>query len=86
VLSEVGILGLIPFTFLLGLSLVHVRRVQKGDLTTYTTAIEIALWGFVVCGLSGGFAYTWWPYILSALVVAAKYISDASMEHASAKS
>jgi hypothetical protein len=44
-------------------------------LGPYALALEIALWGFVACSLSGGFAYSWWPYILIALVVAVKRIS-----------
>jgi O-antigen ligase len=79
VLGEVGILGFLPFMALMGFSLFHVRQLQTGDLKIYTTAIEIALWGFVVCGLSGGFAYTWWPFILCALISAAKYISNANL-------
>jgi len=44
-------------------------------LAPYGAALEIALWGFVVCSLSGGFAYSWFPYIFIALVVAVKRIS-----------
>jgi hypothetical protein len=39
-------------------------------------ALELALVGFIVCSLSGGFTYTWWPYLLAGLTVAAKHIGD----------
>jgi len=74
-LSEVGMLGFIPFMSFLGISLLQVRQMQKGVLGTYNAAIEVALWGFMVCSLSGGFTYTWWPYLLIALAMAAKQIS-----------
>ena len=82
VLSEVGILGFIPFMSFLGISLLQVRQMQKGVLGTYNAAIEVALWGFMVCSLSGGFTYTWWPYILIALAMTAKQISPSGVfEH-----
>ena len=68
-------LGFIPFMSFLGISLLQVRQMQKGVLGTYNAAIEVALWGFMVCSLSGGFTYTWWPYLLIALAMAAKQIS-----------
>ena len=75
VLSEVGILGFMPFMLLFGVSFWRAWKLQKGALSTYATALEVALWGFVVCGLSGGFAYTWWPYLLGVLIVAATHMS-----------
>lgn len=82
VLSEVGILGFVPFMSFLGISLLQVRQMQKGVLGTYNAAIEVALWGFMVCSLSGGFTYTWWPYILIALAMTAKQVSPSGVfEH-----
>lgn len=75
-LSEVGILGFAPLMLFYGLSIFKSWRLQNGPLRDYAAALEVALWGFVVCGLSGGFTYTWWPYILIALVVAAGHIAD----------
>jgi O-antigen ligase len=74
-LSELGILGFTAFTLLLGWSLLDARRMQRGPMAPYAGALEIALWGYVVCSLSGGFTYSWWPYILIALVVATKHIA-----------
>jgi O-antigen ligase len=78
VLSEVGILGFIPFMLFLGLSLFKAWTLQKGPLGEYAAALEVALWGFVVCSLAGGFTYTWWPYIVIGLIVAAGRIADST--------
>lgn len=75
VLGELGLPGFTVFTLLLGVSLWDAWRLQKGPLAPYARALEFALWGYVVCSLSGGFTYSWWPYILIALVVATKHIS-----------
>ena len=74
-LSETGLLGFVPFMLFLGLSIFHAWRMQKGPLSTYAAGLEIAMWGFLVCGLSGGFSYSWFPYILIGLIVAAKHIA-----------
>lgn len=74
VLSEMGAPGFIFFMVLLGASLIDVRRMQSGPLAPFATGIEVALWIFVVCSMSGGFTYTWSPYILFGLVVALKKI------------
>jgi O-antigen ligase len=77
-LSEVGLLGFIPLMLFYGLSMFKAWKLQNGPLRDYAAALEVALWGFVVCGLSGGFTYTWWPYILIALVVAAGHIAEST--------
>jgi O-antigen ligase len=79
VLSEMGILGFAASMLLLGTSLWDAWKMQKGPMAPYATALEIALWGCIVCGLSGGFTYTWWPYILIGLVVATKHISRSTL-------
>ncbi|HYR41496.1 MAG TPA: O-antigen ligase family protein [Terriglobia bacterium] len=75
VLGETGILGFLPFMMLLGFSLFHAWKLQRGTLNIYASALEVALWGFIVCSLSGGFSYSWWPYILIALTIATKHMS-----------
>ena len=75
VLGEAGILGFVPFMMLLGFSVFHARKLERGPMNIYAQALEVALWGFLVCSLSGGFSYSWWPYILIALVIATKHIS-----------
>jgi len=75
VLSETGILGFAVFSLLLGSSFRDSWNLQKGPLASYAGALEIALWGCIACGLSGGFTYTWWPYIFIGLIAAAKHVS-----------
>jgi putative inorganic carbon (hco3(-)) transporter len=75
VLSETGVLGFVPFMLLLGFSVFHAWKLQHGPLSAYAAALEVALWGFIVCSLSGGFSFSWWPYILIALIIAAKHMS-----------
>ena len=76
VLSELGSLGFIPWMVFLGAAMVQVRKLEKGRLAPYATCLEIALVGFLACSMAGGFAYTWWPYIIVALITATKHISD----------
>ena len=79
ILSETGALGFIPFMVLLGGAFLHARKLQSTDsseLRTYAMGLEVALWGFVVCGLSGGFSWSWFPYIIVGLIVAGKHIAD----------
>ncbi len=77
-LSELGLFGFIPFVVFIGMALVHARQLQKGPLSSYSAALEVALWGFVICGMSGGFSYSWWPYILAGLVAAARHVNSAA--------
>ena len=76
ILSETGILGFVPFMFLMGLSVLQAWRLQQGALSLDAAALELAFWGFLVCSLSGGFSYSWWPYILIALIIATKHMTD----------
>ena len=76
VLSEMGALGFILFMSLLGLTLIESRTMQTGPMAPYAAALEIGLWVFVVCGLTNGFTYTWSPYLLFGLIVAARRIAD----------
>lgn len=84
-LSETGALGFIPFVVLLGAALVHAWKLQRveqysPELRTYAMGLELALWGFLFCGMSGGFAWSWFPYILVGLIVAIKQICEASVK------
>jgi len=81
VLSEMGLLGFIPFAGFIGLTMFQLRSIEKsgrsdGRITAYAGALNLALTGFVACGLSGGFAYSWFPYILTALAMAAKRVAE----------
>jgi putative inorganic carbon (hco3(-)) transporter len=76
VLAETGILGFIPFSIFVFSSLYHAWGLEKGPIGPYAKALELALVGFVMCSLSGGFTYTWWPYLLAGLTASAKRIGD----------
>lgn len=87
ILSEMGVMGFVPFMIFLGMAVIHSWKVQKvtketGDskLPIYATGLELALVGFLAAGLSGGFSYTWFPYIIVGLIVAAKRISETPRE------
>ena len=77
-LSETGAIGFLLFVLLLGTSLYDAKTMTKGDQAHATLAIgvELSLWAFVVCGLSGGFLLSWFPYILIGLVSALKQIGQ----------
>jgi O-antigen ligase len=81
-LSETGIVGFIPFIALLSSSLYHARKLTRASAMSGDEmgarlggALEVSLWGFVVCGLSGGFVLTWFPYLLIGLLSSAKMLT-----------
>jgi putative inorganic carbon (hco3(-)) transporter len=76
VLAETGFMGFLLFMGLLIISYFDARRMQSGPLAKYATGLEIGLVIFAVCSLAGGFIYTWSPYIIFGLVVAAKRIAS----------
>jgi O-antigen ligase len=85
ILAETGIAGFIPFMIFIFSSLYQAWSLEKGPLGTYALALELALVGFVMCSLSGGFAYTWWPYLLAGMTASAKHIAGSMTETESAR-
>jgi len=75
-LSETGIIGFVLFTLLLATSLSDVRRMAHGapHYAPLAIGLELSLWAFIVCGLSGGFLLSWFPYILIGLVSSLKQL------------
>jgi O-antigen ligase len=77
-LGETGLVGSIPFFLFVGAGIWYARKLAlssaKKSMTNLGIALEVSLWGFVVCGLSGGYVLTWFPYILIGLVSAARRI------------
>ncbi len=72
VLSETGAVGFVPFMLLIAISLYRMRRLALQPATAgMGAAVEVAIWGLVVCGLSGGYVLTWFPYLLFGLAGAA---------------
>jgi O-antigen ligase len=77
-LGETGAIGFIPFVLFVGFGLYHARKLALESpgtgMANLGAGIEIAIWGFVVCGMSGGYVLTWFPYILLGLGASARQI------------
>jgi O-antigen ligase len=77
-LSETGALGFVAFIAFLGLGIYHAANLASHpstpNLAPLASGLGIALWGFVVCGLSNGNVLTWFPYILVGMIAAARRI------------
>jgi hypothetical protein len=56
-------------------SLYEAWKLESGPIGPYAMALGLAMWGVAICCLTGGFIYTWWPYVLVGLIAAAKRIS-----------
>jgi O-antigen ligase len=75
--SEVGILGGVTFLILFGTALRRLRaRTNGSPLNALGMAVEASIWGFIVCGLSGGYIVTWFPYILLGLAAATGLVAE----------
>jgi O-antigen ligase len=71
VFGETGLLGGIPFLLFLGTGLWRLRKHTAGTkVNDLGMAVEAAIWGFVICGMSGGYVATWFPYILYGIAAA----------------
>ncbi len=80
-LSETGALGAIPFILFVGTGLYHARKLAMNRRSTdMGIAVEASIWGFIICGMSGGYVMTWFPYILMGLAAAARRIAKETSE------
>jgi O-antigen ligase len=81
-LGETGAMGFILFASFVGFGIHSARKLalnaSRPSMANLGAGLEIAVWGFVVCGLSGGYLLTWFPYILLGLVSSAKRIQGES--------
>jgi O-antigen ligase len=81
-LGETGIFGFIAFVSFVGFGIYHARKValdsSRRSLANLGAGLQIAVCGFVVCGLSGGYVLTWFPYILVGMVSSARLIRGES--------
>jgi putative inorganic carbon (hco3(-)) transporter len=86
VLCETGLIGFVSFTCCLVVAFSRARALAVSAQDTLAdskrlgSALAVSLWGFVVCGMSGGYILTWFPYILLALVSAAFVIFKTSQQ------
>ncbi len=86
-LGEMGLPGLAFFTMLLAAAVYDCRRMSRGKALLgsaarargwpqLATSLETSLWGFIVCGMAGGFVITWFPYLLVALISSLKKLKE----------
>jgi putative inorganic carbon (HCO3(-)) transporter len=79
-LSETGVLGFVPFMLLIACGLYHARKVSlsKGLQPAgqrMAVGLEVSLWGAMICGLSGGFLLSWFPYLVLGLIASTRQIA-----------
>jgi O-antigen ligase len=76
-LSETVTLGFLFLVSFFGVVIYRAWRAGSSNqpgregVVELNAALEIAFWGFVVCGLSGGYVMSWFPYLLAGLIGAA---------------
>jgi len=79
-LAETGLIGFLAFALFIGFGIYHARKLalhrKRRGLSNIGAGLEIAVWGFVICGLSGGYVVTWFPYILLGMVSAATRLQE----------
>jgi O-antigen ligase len=75
--SETGLLGAVPFFLLLGIALWRTHAQSRlwraagwPGRSRMVSALAISLWGLAVCGLSGGYMLSWFPYLILGLASA----------------
>jgi O-antigen ligase len=83
VFAETGIVGGTMFLLLLSTTIygaaVQARRWRKrnrSDLQRLVAAPVISLVGFFVCGLTGGYLLSWFPYLILGLATAARTLPE----------
>jgi O-antigen ligase len=83
-LGETGIVGFACFITLIAAAIIHARKLQTREdsnhLAGYGAAFEGSLVGYLVCGISGGYMVSWFPYIIIGLISAAILISKGTTE------
>src|SRR6185436_9920247 len=68
-LSETGVFGFVPFVLFIACGLYLARQIASSpnlspDGRRVAGGLEISLWGAMICGLSGGFLLSWFPYLV----------------------
>jgi putative inorganic carbon (HCO3(-)) transporter len=79
-LSETGVLGFVPFMLLIACGLYHARKVSFSEGLQpagrrMAVGLEVSLWGAMICGLSGGFLLSWFPYLVLGLIASTRQIA-----------
>ena len=91
VFTETGLIGGSVFVAMFATTLVGIHRAarelkRRGLVDSYrlVSAIEISLYGFLVCSLTGGYLLSWFPYLLLGLASAARLLTVSSLAPAGA--
>lgn len=80
VFTETGLVGGSIFVAMVATTLVGIHRAardlrRRGHVAHgLASAIEISLYGFLVCSLTGGYLLSWFPYLLLGLASAARLL------------
>jgi O-antigen ligase len=81
VFTETGVVGGVVFVLLLAATLRgtfrasrRLKQLRRGDLHRLVSAIEVSFYGFLVCGLTGGYLLSWFPWVLLGLAGAARLL------------
>jgi len=80
-LSETGTVGFLFLVSFFGAALVRVWRNSRNrslpeHVRELSAALEISFWGFLICGMSGGYVMSWFPYLLAGSIGAAGRIAE----------
>jgi O-antigen ligase len=82
-LSEVGFFGCAFYVLFVASGIYQARKRAHEFATSGPAAlapvlegVEIALWGFIVCGLFGPYMMSWFPYLLIGVAAAAQKLSE----------
>jgi O-antigen ligase len=72
-LSETGTAGFLLFVSFLVAVLWRAWKAGRSDqvperIREIGAALEISFWGFVVCGMTGGYVMSWFPYLLAGAI------------------
>ncbi len=72
-LSETGTTGFVLFVSFLGAVLLRAWKAGRSAVAPERireigAALEISFWGFVVCGMTGGYVMSWFPYLLAGAI------------------
>lgn len=76
-LQALGETGTVGFVLLVSFFAAVIRRAWKlgranipgrESVVEIMATLEIAFWGFLICGLSGGYVMSWFPYLLAGFI------------------
>jgi O-antigen ligase len=82
-LSETGLAGTLLFGTAIGATVLQTRRAARRwrrqgrpDRARAVSALEFSIWGFLVCGIAGGYLLSWFPYLFLGMAVATAALAD----------